>query len=166
MQRGPDADRLRAGKPFPVFCCWNGVLVASAQPFYEGVRFRRSVKGTECAASECSIFCKDYWGAGKSKFLIDPHVRVAYDLPTWNGLHTVSWLDEGPAGSTGNFPPGRAGEEGNKGKGTNRSEVLWPEDVPWPPHPPARVYCCGLEGDGRDADQACRHEALVLPPRK
>lgn len=95
VQRGPDADLLKLGKPFPVFCCWNGVLVASSIPFYDGVRFRRSKPG-ECAASECSLFCKDYWIHGKGKFVIDPHVRVAYDIPTYNGLHNVKWLQEGP----------------------------------------------------------------------
>ena len=31
-----EGERLRFGKAFPVFCCWNGVLVANAAPFYEG----------------------------------------------------------------------------------------------------------------------------------
>ncbi len=122
------------------------MLVASAEPFYEGLRFRRGRPG-ECAASECSLFCKDMWAAGKGKFVIDPHVRVAYDLPTYNGLHTVKWLTEGGA------------------RGTNRSAVEWPGDTPFPPHPPARVYCCGLEGNGRDADQPCIREEFKMPPR-
>ena len=111
------------------------------------MRFRRSSPG-ECAASECSLFCKDFWGAGRTKFGIDPHVRVAYDVPTYNALHTVGWLDEGHR------------------LATKRSSVEWPEEIPWPPHPPNRVYCCGLEGSGRDADMPCQREDLKLrkPP--
>ncbi len=82
VSREEDIRRMRLGQPFPVFCCWNGLLVASAEPFYEGVRFRRGLRG-ECAASECSLFCKDFWRKRARNFAVDPHVRVAYDLPTY-----------------------------------------------------------------------------------
>jgi Cryptococcal mannosyltransferase 1 len=32
--------RLRSGFPFPVKCCWNGLAVLDAAPFYRGLRFR------------------------------------------------------------------------------------------------------------------------------
>ena len=74
-------------------------------------------------------------------------MRVAYDLPTYNQLHNVGWLEEGGTGP----------------RATNRSRVVWPEDIPFPPHGPNRVYCCGLEGNGRDADQGCVREEVKLP---
>lgn len=135
VQRSDEAQRLRLGKPFPVFCCWNGLLVANAAPFYEGVRFRRGGPG-ECAASECSLFCKDFWRKKARNFLLDPHVRVAYDLDTYNSLHNVPWL------------------ESKNPDAAPRDSVVWPEDTPWAPRPPERVHCWGLEGNGRDPDTA------------
>ena len=87
----------------------------------------------------------------------------------------MGWLEEGPFA----LPEGGAGRrperwpEGGEGAsvpvglrvGTNRSQVSWPEDIPWPPHGPNRVFCCGLEGSGRDADQGCIREELKLPRR-
>ena len=32
----------------------------------------------ECTASECSLLCNDLLRAGRSRFLIDPGVRLAY----------------------------------------------------------------------------------------
>ena len=32
--------RLEQGLPFPVSCCWNGMISLDAQPFAEGLRFR------------------------------------------------------------------------------------------------------------------------------
>ena len=133
--REEDARRLRLGRPVPVFCCWNGLLVANAAPFYEGVRFRRGLPG-ECAASECSLFCKDFWRKRARNFALDPHVRVAYDLPTYAALHEVKWIEHGhPDGA-------RAGS------------VEWPEGIPWAKRPPEKVHCWGLEGNGRDPDTA------------
>jgi len=168
FKRASDVEKLNQGVPIPVFCCWNGVLVADAKPFYDGVRFRRGRPG-ECAASECSLFCKDAWMSGLSKFSIDPHVRLAYDLPTYHALHNVDWVREGPSGSYGRVSTwdlkgnGERVAGGSKVPGTNRSEVLWPEEIPWPPHGPNRVWCCGLEGNGRSPDQQCVREQLNLP---
>jgi hypothetical protein len=94
VQRADDAARLRQGRPVPVFCCWNGLLVANAAPFYEGVRVRRGVPG-ECAASECSLFCKDFWRKRARNFAVDPHVRVAYDLETYTAIHKAPWIEAG-----------------------------------------------------------------------
>ena len=135
FSRADDALRLRLGRPIPVFCCWNGLLVANAAPFYEGVRFRRGLQG-ECAASECSLFCKDFWRKGARNFAIDPHVRVAYDLETYQAVHAAGWMDARDARAV---PAGR---------------VVWPEDIPWAPRPPERVHCWGLDGNGRDPDTA------------
>ena len=143
MDNIDDAERLRFGKPFPVFCCWNGMLVANAAPFYEGVRFRRGAPG-ECPASECSLFCKDFWRKGARNVLVDPHVRVAYDLPTWQELHAIKGMDLGSRFAS------------------NRSVVEWPEDIPWPAHPPKTVHCWGLAGNGRDPDQAVIQEETGL----
>ena len=135
VERDDDSALLRVGRPFPVFCCWNGLLVASAAPFYQGVRFRRGVKG-ECAASECSLFCKDFWRKKARNFLLDPHVRVAYDLDTYDKLHQVSWINYTHPYSA------------------PRDAVNWPESIPWAKRPPERVHCWGLDGNGRDPDTA------------
>lgn len=135
VQRADDGARLRQGRPVPVFCCWNGLLVASAAPFYGGVRFRRGVPG-ECAASECSLFCKDFWRKRARNFAVDPHVRVAYDLETYTALHRVGWL------------------EAEHPRAVPADRVQWPEDIPWAPRPPEKVHCWGLDGNGRDPDTA------------
>lgn len=72
-------------QPAQVFCCWNGIAVFDAAPFYEGARFRwaagldpASAHAGECAASECSLMCKDLWRIGHGRVLLDPAVQVAY----------------------------------------------------------------------------------------
>ena len=91
---------------------------------------------------KCQLFCKDFWRKRARNFLLDPHVRVAYDLPTYEALHAPEWLREAA---------------------TTRGSVEWPEDIPWPHHGPERVYCCGLEGNGRDPDAPCFHEETLIP---
>ena len=46
-------------------CCWNGVVVVKAEPFYAGLVFRSNLPG-ECGASECSHFCRDMAGLNYS----------------------------------------------------------------------------------------------------
>lgn len=72
-------------RPSHVYCCWNGIAVFDAAPFYAGVRFRwaanldpASPHSGECAASECSLACKDLWRIGYGRVLLDPAVQVAY----------------------------------------------------------------------------------------
>ena len=36
--------RLEQGLPFPVSCCWNGMISLDAQPFAEGLRFRSAAR--------------------------------------------------------------------------------------------------------------------------
>ena len=145
VQRAEEAQLLRLGYPFPVYCCWNGLLVANARPFYEGVRFRRGVDG-ECAASECQLFCKDFWRKRARNFVLDPHVRVAYDLETYENLHAPQWLDSTRKGAN------------------NKSRIDWPESIAFPARPTELVYCCGLVGNGRDPDAPCYHEGTLLEP--
>lgn len=53
----------------------------------------------ECAASECSLLCNDLLRRGRSRFLIDPSVRLAYQwreaqdlsLTALVGLNSSSW---------------------------------------------------------------------------
>ncbi len=33
-------ERLARGLPFPVSCCWNGMVSATAEPFQHGYNFR------------------------------------------------------------------------------------------------------------------------------
>jgi alpha-1,3-mannosyltransferase len=91
-------ERLRAGLPVPVQCCWNGLAVLRAAPFSAGVRFRAHGAG-ECAASECSLLCDDFWRGGHRRFVMDPAVRVAYRALAARKLHgaAVRGLPAGPA---------------------------------------------------------------------
>jgi hypothetical protein len=52
--------------------------VLNAEPFHRGLRFRHN-RGAECAASECSLMCKDLSYNGYVKKVIDPQVRLAYN---------------------------------------------------------------------------------------
>ena len=40
VQHGYSLARLRQGLPFPVSCCWNGLISMRALPFQQGYRFR------------------------------------------------------------------------------------------------------------------------------
>ena len=72
--------RATAGLPFPVSCCWNGLVALPAAPFRDaGLRVRAAGPG-ECAASECSHLCNDLLKLGAGRMLVDPGVRVAYLL--------------------------------------------------------------------------------------
>ena len=97
-------------------------------------------------------------------------MRIAYDLPTYEALHDVSWVREGAEHEAAPAAPdaaaaAAAGSIPSLARNGNRSRVDWPEDIPWPPHGPSRVYCCGLEGSGRDADVGCIREEIKLPQR-
>ena len=63
-------------------CCWNGVVVVRADPFYHGLSFRSNLPG-ECAGSECSHFCADMWALNYTRFTMHHGVRVAYEAETW-----------------------------------------------------------------------------------
>lgn len=78
--------QLSAGHPVPMRCCWNGLAVMTAAPFLShGVRFRSHQPG-ECAASECSLVCDDLHRLGYSHVVMDPAVRLAYELDQVNLL--------------------------------------------------------------------------------
>ncbi|KAK9812593.1 hypothetical protein WJX72_000003 [[Myrmecia] bisecta] len=94
--------RVADGLPFPVKCCWNGLVVMNALPFVrQSLRVRMHREG-ECAASECSLVCNDMLRMGYSKFLVDPGVRQAYrhrdavdlyDPAFVVGMKTTQWAD-------------------------------------------------------------------------
>lgn len=56
--------RLRAGLPFPVTCCWNGLVALRAEPFLRGLHIRNATSSEECDASECSLLCEDFHRLG------------------------------------------------------------------------------------------------------
>ncbi|KAK9813069.1 hypothetical protein WJX72_008387 [[Myrmecia] bisecta] len=74
----PSQQRMRAGMPFPVKCCWNGILVLDAQPFHSGLRFR-SRRPQDCYACAESLLCEDLMRSGHDQFWLDPVVQVAYE---------------------------------------------------------------------------------------
>lgn len=69
-------DRIQQMKPFSVQCCWNGMVILAAQPFYDGMKFRKSVD--ECYASEISYMCNDLYAMNYTRAMIDPLVLVSY----------------------------------------------------------------------------------------
>jgi alpha-1,3-mannosyltransferase len=75
--------RYDQGKPFRVMCCWNGAAVLNPLPFVSGkCRFRRGLKLPqlkECAASECSLLCKDFMRLGFDHIIAVPLVGVTYN---------------------------------------------------------------------------------------
>ncbi|PVU94031.1 hypothetical protein BB561_002863 [Smittium simulii] len=81
--------RFSNNLPFQVQCCWNGVAILNAAPFYlhPSLKFRRSdTKSKECSASECSLFCNDLWDKNYKKFVVVPRVRVAYSVSEFKEL--------------------------------------------------------------------------------
>ena len=61
----------------PVQCCWNGVTLVRAAPFYAGLTFRSNLP-SRCIASEISHLCNDIAEMGYDKIAMHHCVRVAY----------------------------------------------------------------------------------------
>lgn len=70
----------------PVFCCWDGLAVLRAEPFYRGLRFRSVPRG-QGVLSECSNLCLDLWANGYRRVVVDPQVKLTYDEPSYERLH-------------------------------------------------------------------------------
>lgn len=81
-----DLDRGEHRHALPAFCCWNGLAVLRAEPFYRGLRFRSSRPGTG-VQSECTHLCIDLWANGYSRVVVDPQVRgtVCVCVSSWRG---------------------------------------------------------------------------------
>ncbi|GFR51138.1 hypothetical protein Agub_g13493 [Astrephomene gubernaculifera] len=83
----PSIRRVAMGQPVRVHCCWNGLAVIGAEPLVRrAVQFREHVEG-ECSASECSLLCDDMWRLGYDDVIMDPNVRVTYDVPGASRLY-------------------------------------------------------------------------------
>jgi len=91
------AAAMRAGRPFRVFTCWNGaVTLPAAALTTDGVVFRSWRAGERrslaadgqagefaadtCPASECTLFAKDLWAVGRPVIVMNPAVRLHYNL--------------------------------------------------------------------------------------
>lgn len=88
----PDSPSTKAAfdnlEPFPVFSTWNGMAVLSPTPFTKpfNTRFRRSDrKKGECAASECTLICSDFWKAGWGRVQVVPSVQVSPSFDIYVG---------------------------------------------------------------------------------
>jgi len=85
--RAVNAIELAVVEPQPevvqLQCCWNGVVVVKAEPFYAGLVFRSKLPG-ECGASECSHFCRDMRALNYTRVAMHHGVRVAYNIETWH----------------------------------------------------------------------------------
>ncbi|OMH81486.1 Alpha-1,3-mannosyltransferase CMT1 [Zancudomyces culisetae] len=82
-------ERMKKYQPFQVQCCWNGIAILNPRPFEAptNLQFRRSkVPSNECAASECSLLCNDFWRLGYNKVVVVPGVQVAYDTKEFSQL--------------------------------------------------------------------------------
>lgn len=76
MDRGGPLGLPEYREAFPAFCCWNGLAVLGAEPFYRGLRFRSTRPG-QGVLSECSNLCLDLWANGHSSVVVDPQVRAS-----------------------------------------------------------------------------------------
>jgi hypothetical protein len=75
---------VMAGRPFPVYSCWNGMVAMTAEPFIQHhIRFRGRIyepnEHCECVQSECLLVCSDFRNLGYDQIYINPQVRVAYE---------------------------------------------------------------------------------------
>ncbi|OZJ01781.1 hypothetical protein BZG36_05480 [Bifiguratus adelaidae] len=93
LKNDPDNQRrYLANLPVQVQCCWNGLAVLNATPFYPpyNVHFRRNDQAHgECDASECSYICNDFARHGFGRVMMVPEVRVAYTHTIWNKVKGV-----------------------------------------------------------------------------
>lgn len=136
------------GVPIPVQCCWNGMVAMNAEPFHRGLRFRHvdvqagqqrywhkhgrselpTNLGEECAASECSILCKDFWVHNYTKIIMDPSVKVTYQ-------EHFDWFVEGRQ-STWPIIEDRVRRQGLESDG-----------IPFASIPPTEAECCPMKNN-------------------
>lgn len=138
--------RIALGLPFPVKCCWNGLVVMSAAPFSQhNLRVRMHKEG-ECAASECSLVCNDLQRMGYRKIIVDPGVRQAYDAVDARDLYNNASVSGLPFATWG--------------------EVQAAKAIDWSlvPHRPF-TQCCGLpEGHNMiEFDKDCFWDNFMYP---
>jgi alpha-1,3-mannosyltransferase len=104
------AAALRAGQPVAMACCWNGLAVLRGRPFAgpRGLRFRAGQPG-ECRASEASLLCDDFARSGLAHVVMDPGVRLAYELQQVDLLGgtaaTAGGGDKAAAAGSGRLQP-------------------------------------------------------------
>ncbi|KAJ3034848.1 capsular associated protein, partial [Rhizophlyctis rosea] len=84
----PTTTRMLRNLPFQAQCCWNGISILRPTPFtHSHIRFRSGQpQNGECAASECSLLCQDFWKAGWGRVVVVPGVRVGYERGVQEGL--------------------------------------------------------------------------------
>lgn len=107
ISHAPSQARLKAGLPIPAACCWNGLAALRAAPLLAGLRFRSQLVG-ECRASECSLLCDDLHRLGRSRIVIDPAVRVAYE---WEQALQLAGRSSGGSDASGGVEGGGTGAE-------------------------------------------------------
>ncbi|BDA43762.1 Alpha-1,3-mannosyltransferase CMT1 [Coccomyxa sp. Obi] len=139
-------DRIARGLPFPVKCCWNGLVILNSAPFLRhNVRVRGHKKG-ECAASECTLLCNDYLRLGYSKFIVDPSVRLAYTHRDANDVHKKEFV------------------QGIRS--TDWADVQSSAPIDWSLTPHRPYYkCCGLPPghDMIEFDKDCKWDNFMSP---
>ena len=83
----PSIDSMEKVYPFQVTCCWNGLTILRADAFIDhNLRFRRSLRNSECHGAETELICHDYRALGLGKILVDPGVTVAYSRKEYHAL--------------------------------------------------------------------------------
>ncbi|KXZ52448.1 hypothetical protein GPECTOR_9g492 [Gonium pectorale] len=123
------------------------------------LRFR-SHRPTECAASECSMFCDDLHAAGYHRVMIDPNVRLSYDWPVARVLYDLPY--DGPGGADAAALQQGAGAEGLGWRplaavAADAAKVArsWEGSPGWLRHladGARRVECCGIQPGKETAD--------------
>jgi alpha-1,3-mannosyltransferase len=116
----PEArERLRSGKPFQVFSCWNGATAFTATPVLERkVKFRGAYKD-ECFSGEPELFCKDMWYTGYGKIAVVPSVNIEYSDEAAKKIKSLKGYVSRWVGT----------------EGVNALKIKWE------PSPPAQVKC-------------------------
>lgn len=151
-------DSMQQGHPFPAYCCWNGMVVLSAQPFkQQGVHFRSHAEG-ECAGSECSLLCDDFHRANASRVLIDPGVRAVYDWVSAQELYR-NMTANAPLGVHGASYRAYSGEAGAM------AQRMWGEWLPRIHAGSVNVECWGIMPgkETADFDAPCTHYDVDKP---
>jgi alpha-1,3-mannosyltransferase len=97
--------------PQKVMCCWNGMAVLNAAPFYQEIKFRRqksvdlastdprfdSLKPkfpqahlyANCSGSEMTNMCMDFHRHGLHRMVMVPSVLLAYDVGSFEAARRL-----------------------------------------------------------------------------
>ena len=81
LRTSASVEAFKAGNPFQVVSCWNGIVSIQADIFQSlRYRFRTKRDTVECSLSECEYICRDMVSIGRNKIAVVPSLQLAYKL--------------------------------------------------------------------------------------